>query len=99
MSKIENLQTIVESLRVSKFEVRDENDAEVKRYTHDKNIVEVLVERENSIQIMENHLHNLMNHLLVFLKTARLIPQHAHPKIINKMTILNLQNDFRTKAG
>lgn len=49
VSKIENLQTIVESLRVSKFEVRDENDEEVKRYTYDKNIVEVLVERENSI--------------------------------------------------
>ncbi len=59
---------------MSKFEVRDENDDEVKRYTYDKNIVEVLVERENSIQIMENHLHNLMNHLLTFLKTAKLIP-------------------------
>ena len=49
VSKIENLQAIVEALRVSKFEVRDENDEEVKRYTYDKNIVEVLVERENTI--------------------------------------------------
>lgn len=48
---------------------------------------------------MEDHLHNLMSHLLTFLKTAKLIPQHAHPKIINKMTILNLQNDFRTKCS
>lgn len=49
VSKIENLQAIVEALRVSKFEVRDENDEEVKRYTYDKNIVEVIVERENTI--------------------------------------------------
>ena len=49
VSKIENLQTIVESLRASKLEVRDEDDEEVKRYTHDKNIVEVIVDKENSI--------------------------------------------------
>ena len=38
VSKIENLQTIVNALRVSNFEVRDEEDVEVKKYTHDKNI-------------------------------------------------------------
>ena len=48
VSKLENLQTIVESLRVCKFEVRDEDDAEVKKYTHDKNIVEVIVDKENN---------------------------------------------------
>ena len=30
VSKIENLQTIVQSLRVSMFEVRDEEDDEIK---------------------------------------------------------------------
>jgi len=44
VSKIENLQPIVEALRTSRFEVRDESDAEVKKYTHDKDIVEVIVE-------------------------------------------------------
>jgi len=29
--------------------VRDEDDEEVKKYTHDKNIVEVLVEKEDGI--------------------------------------------------
>ena len=48
VSKIENLQTIVENLRVCQFEVRDEEDDEVKKYTHDKNIVEVVVDKENS---------------------------------------------------
>lgn len=30
VSKIENLQTVVQNLRVSMFEVRDEDDAEIK---------------------------------------------------------------------
>lgn len=84
---------------MSKFEVRDENDDEVKRYTYDKNIVEVLVERENTIQVMEQHIHALMNHLLAFLKQAHLFPQNANPAFINKMSILNLQNDFRTRCA
>lgn len=53
VSKIENLQTIVSNLRVSMFEVRDEEDEEIKRYTHDKNIVEVIVEKENYISALE----------------------------------------------
>ena len=61
MSKIENLQTIVDSLRASKLEVRDEEDEEVKRYTHDKNIVEIIVDKENSIQVMETHIHKMMD--------------------------------------
>lgn len=61
VSKIENLQTIVDNLRCCRFEVRDEDDEEVKRYTHDKNIVEVIVDKENTSQLMETHLHKLMD--------------------------------------
>ena len=56
VSKIENLQTIVQSLRVCRFEVRDEDDAEVKKYTYDKDIVEILVDKEDGIQILEKHI-------------------------------------------
>ena len=73
VSKIENLQTIVNSLRVSNFEVRDEEDLEVKKYTHDKNIVEVYVEKENNISMMEDYLHAMMERVLEFLKKAALI--------------------------
>ena len=31
------------------FEVRDEDDEEIKQYTFDKNIVEILIEKENNI--------------------------------------------------
>jgi len=61
VSKIENLQTIVSSLRVVKLEVRDEDDAEVKKYTFDKNIVEVIVEKEDGIQKMEQYMGQLMD--------------------------------------
>jgi hypothetical protein len=59
----------------------------------------VLVERENSIQLLEEHLHNLMNHVLAFLKQLKLISPQTHPKFVNKMTILTLQDDFRVKCG
>ncbi len=41
---------------MAKFEVRDEDDAEVKRYTFDKNIVEILVDKEDGMQVMEKYL-------------------------------------------
>ena len=41
-------------------EKEGEEDEEVKRYTHDKNIVEVIVDKENTTQLMENHIQNLM---------------------------------------
>lgn len=53
VSKIENLQTIVQSLRVCKFEVRDEADDEVKKYTYDKNLIEIIVDKEDGISILD----------------------------------------------
>ena len=47
VSKIENLQTVVQSLRCSMFEVRDEEDQEIKQYTFKKNTVEILIPKEN----------------------------------------------------
>ena len=68
VSKIENLQTIVASLRVAMFEVRDEEDDEIKQYTHDKNILEIVVEKENYISELENKMYRIMGLALAFLK-------------------------------
>ena len=43
-------------------------DEEVKKYTFDKNIVEVIVEKEDGLQQMENYIGQLMEHCLSFLK-------------------------------
>ena len=99
VSKIENLQTIVNSLRVSNFEVRDEDDSEVKKYTHDKNIVEILVDKENSMHLMEDHMHAMMERVLEFLKKANLISPSTHPKYVNQMTVLNLQDEVRNRSA
>ncbi|CDW71642.1 helicase c-terminal domain-containing protein [Stylonychia lemnae] len=60
VSKIENLQTVVNSLRCAMLEVRDEEDDEIKQYTHDKDIVEIIVEKENQIQELELKIMKLM---------------------------------------
>ncbi len=95
VSKIENLQTIVASLRVAMFEVRDEEDDEIKQYTHDKNIVEIVVEKENHISEMENKIFRLMNLAMAFLKQVKLIPHSMQPKFLNKMNILSMQDNFK----
>ena len=68
VSKIENLQTIVASLRVAMFDVRDEADDEIRQYTHDKNILELGVEKENHISEMENKIYKIMGLAMAFLK-------------------------------
>ena len=97
VSKIENLQAIVTSLRCCKFEVRDECDAEVKKYTHDKNIVEVMVDKEDTISAMEKHIGALQEICLKFLRSCRLVGQDIQAKHIGKMTILNLQDELKRR--
>ncbi len=70
--------------------MRDEDDAEVKKYTFNKNIIEILVEKEDGIHVMESHISILMDICLKWLKTARLVGQETSAKFVNKMTILNL---------
>ena len=64
VSKIENLQTIVDSLRCCKFEVRDEDDDEVRKFTFNKNIIEILVDKEDGISVLENHVNKLIDFCL-----------------------------------
>ena len=68
VSKIENLQTVITSLRCSMLEVRDEDDDEIKKYTHEKDIVEILVDKENYMSELENKMLKLMTLPLAFLK-------------------------------
>jgi len=42
------------------FEVRDDEDAEITQYTYNKNIVEILIEKENHIAEIEIKLFDLM---------------------------------------
>ena len=90
VSKIENLQTIIHSLRCCKLEVRDEDDEEVRKYTHNKNIVEIIVDKEDGIQILETQLNNLMELCMGFLKQAKLISPQTVAKYVNKMTVINI---------
>jgi hypothetical protein len=50
------------------FEVRDDEDVEIKKYTFDKNILEIIVEKEDHIQEMENRMYKVMGLALAFLK-------------------------------
>jgi ERCC4-related helicase len=98
VSKIENLQTVVTSLRCSMFEVRDEEDAEIKQYTHDKNIVEILIDRENHITELEQKLYQLMLLPMAFLKQMGILPQTMQPRYMNVMAVRKLCDGFQANA-
>lgn len=84
------MQTIVSSLRVAMFEVRDEEDEEIKQYTHEKNITEIIVEKENHIIEMENKIFRVMGLAMAFLKQVKIVPHSMQPKFLNKMNVLQM---------
>ncbi len=68
VSKIENLQNVITALRCSNLEVRDEEDEEIKKYTFDKDITELVIPKDNQVQQIEITLNKIMDSLLPFLK-------------------------------
>jgi ERCC4-related helicase len=72
--------------------VRDEDDDEIKKYTHDKDIVEILVEKENHIVKLENMLHKLMVIPLAFLRQINLVNHTMQPRFLNTMNLLKIQD-------
>ena len=58
------MQDIVKNLLVSNFEVRDDEDPEVKNYIYEKNIEKVFVEKEDNMQLMLDHLHKIIGRVL-----------------------------------
>jgi len=71
----------------------------VKKYTHDKNIVEIIVDKEDGMHILDTHINALMELCMGFLKQAKLISPQTVAKYVNKMTVINMQDDVRTKQA
>ena len=76
------------------FEVRDEEDEEIKRYTFNKNIVEIIVEKDNHIQQLEQLIYRLMCLPMQFLKQMGIMPQTMQPRYLTVMSIRNMIEKF-----
>ncbi len=68
VSKIENLQPVINALRVSMLEVRSELDQEIKKYTFEKNITELIIPKDNFVKDIENLILKLMDNLIPYFK-------------------------------
>jgi len=55
------------------FEVRDEEDEDIKKYTHGKNIIEIVVEKQESIGDIEELIYEIMWIPMRFLKRMGLL--------------------------
>ena len=77
------------------FEVRDEEDEEIKKYTHNKNIVQILIDKANHIEELERKLWALMLLPMQFLKQMGLMPHNMQPRYMTVMGVRNLIERFQ----
>ena len=91
VSKIENLQQVITSLRCSNLEVRDEEDEEIRKYTYEKDIQELVIPKDNHIKVIEDHLNNLAEtQLLPYMKGIKILPHSVKARHITAMTVLDM---------
>ena len=91
VSKIENLQDIINSLRVSNLEVRDEDDEEVNQYTHDKDVQEVIIPMNDNVkEVSELLLQIAERYLMPYFQNIGMIPSNAQAKGMTVMKVLDL---------
>ena len=55
----------------------------MKRHTHEKNIVEIIVEKEDNLLVLEKMVLELMELPLAFLKQIKLISPSSKAQFIN----------------
>lgn len=94
---VESIQQILTNLCISKIEARDEEDTDVKQYTHFKDIEVIKIEKTSEI----NELENLMKQVVAipqgFLQSFHFLPSTKNQSL-NKMVILNSQDKLKTEA-
>lgn len=79
------------------FEVRDEEDLEIKKYTYNKNIVEILINKEDHIQELEDKVYRLMILPMQFLKQLGLLAHSMQPRYMTIMSVRNLIEKFQER--
>ena len=72
------------------FEVRDEEDEEIEKYTHEKNVIEIIVQKQNNIEEIEELLFEIMQIPMRFLKRMGLLQKGVQPSFMNMLTLRNL---------
>lgn len=90
VSKIEDLQDVVNNLRCSMLEVRDDQDEEIKKYTYDKDITSLIIPKGNHHRELERALCLLIDTVTPFLKQVGALPQNMQGKFLTKMSVLEL---------
>ena len=93
-SKIGNLQTIISSLRAARVEVRDEEDDEIREYTHGKNVKIIVIEKESFIRDLERILQKMTNGVALPLTRDGLVSMRR----VNTMALLEAQEKLKKRA-
>jgi len=91
----EQVQELIRNLAISKIEARDENDPDVKPYTHNKNIQELHIKNTECVIKLEKLIKEVIDIPKRFLEEHNLLPRQKW--MHNKLQILEWQEKFQER--
>jgi len=96
-SNSENIQNILENLKIKKIEIRTENDADLKDYLFHKHIELVEVDNTEEINKYLEILISLIKNRLDVLKRFKIIASYESAKSLGTSHLLKYHNEFKNK--
>ncbi|KAL7581706.1 hypothetical protein ACA910_022247 [Epithemia clementina (nom. ined.)] len=97
-SQIKTIQEVVNSLRINKVECRSDDDADVKRYVHDRQTEVVLVKQQSACRQIESTINDILEPELLKLRRAQAFPYHGNATV-TQWLVVKARTDYvqRTK--
>ena len=100
-SQIQNIQSVVDNLKVCKVEVRRESDPDIAQYTHEKAVEMVQVDSAAGFKAVEEQILRLLGKLIAPVCFCGVMDASItqKPQMINKMNVLDAINRLGSQRG
>lgn len=100
-SQIQNIQGVVDNLKISKVEVRSESDPDIVQYTHQKHVEVIQVDIAAGFKAVEEQILKLLGKLVTQVCFCQVMDATMvqKPQMINKMNVLDAINRLGSQRG
>ncbi|KAL4492035.1 hypothetical protein ABPG72_008456 [Tetrahymena utriculariae] len=82
-NEFEQIQDVLKNLRISKLEIKDEEDPDIKQYIHSKQIIPVKIQGNDLMTKIMSYLDNLLYSRFNYFKNLQMVPLQLY-KIVKK---------------
>lgn len=96
-SNMQNIQSLIENLKIKKIELRTEHDVDLKDYIFNKAIDLIEVDSSDDIKAFLDLLIKLINKKLEVMKKYKVIPNSESAKYLGTCHLLKYLNEFKIK--